>query len=66
MHIAIFGATGGTGREVMRQAMAAGHEVTAFVRRQPTDFPAEQQGLRIVIGNVDDQETVDRAAVRTW
>lgn len=33
MKIAIIGATGGTGRKVMEQALAAGHEVIAVVRR---------------------------------
>jgi len=32
MRITLFGATGGTGREVLDQALAAGHEVTAVVR----------------------------------
>ncbi|MYV67428.1 NAD(P)H-binding protein, partial [Streptomyces sp. SID2131] len=32
MRLTVFGATGGVGREVVRQALAAGHEVTAVVR----------------------------------
>ncbi|GAA2540046.1 SDR family oxidoreductase [Winogradskya consettensis] len=32
MRITVFGATGGTGRRVVEQALAAGHEVTAVVR----------------------------------
>jgi putative NADH-flavin reductase len=32
MHITIFGATGGTGGSLVRQAVAAGHQVTAVVR----------------------------------
>ncbi|MDJ0381368.1 NAD(P)H-binding protein [Streptomyces sp. G-G2] len=32
MKITVFGATGGVGREVVRQALDAGHEVTAVVR----------------------------------
>ncbi|MDA5284407.1 NAD(P)-dependent oxidoreductase [Streptomyces sp. NPDC054904] len=32
MKLTVFGATGGVGREVVRQALAAGHEVTAVVR----------------------------------
>ncbi|MER5770434.1 NAD(P)-dependent oxidoreductase [Streptomyces sp. NPDC001985] len=32
MRITVFGATGGVGGEIVRQALAAGHEVTAVVR----------------------------------
>ncbi|WP_461030887.1 NAD(P)H-binding protein, partial [Streptomyces sparsus] len=32
MRITVFGATGGTGRQLVRQALDAGHEVTAVVR----------------------------------
>lgn len=32
MKLTVFGATGGVGREVVRQALEAGHEVTAVVR----------------------------------
>ncbi|MFD4022942.1 NAD(P)-dependent oxidoreductase [Streptomyces sp. NPDC058576] len=32
MRITVFGATGGVGREIVGQALAAGHEVTAVVR----------------------------------
>ncbi|NED84001.1 NAD(P)H-binding protein, partial [Streptomyces sp. SID11233] len=32
MKLTVFGATGGVGGEAVRQALAAGHEVTAIVR----------------------------------
>ena len=32
MNIVVFGASGGTGIEIVKQALAAGHQVTAFVR----------------------------------
>jgi FlaA1/EpsC-like NDP-sugar epimerase len=32
LRILVIGATGGTGRELVRQALAQGHQVTAFVR----------------------------------
>jgi uncharacterized protein YbjT (DUF2867 family) len=38
MRITIFAATGGIGREAVRQALTAGHEVTAVVR-DPTRLP---------------------------
>jgi nucleoside-diphosphate-sugar epimerase len=37
MRLALFAATGGTGRHVLEQAVAAGHEVTA-VARKPTNL----------------------------
>jgi uncharacterized protein YbjT (DUF2867 family) len=40
--IVILGATGSLGRQVLRQALAAGHDVTAFVRT-PSRLPREEQ-----------------------
>ena len=34
MHLLVIGAAGRTGREVVSQALAHGHQVTAFVRSQ--------------------------------
>ncbi len=62
MKLAIFGATGKIGRQVVSQALASGHEVTAHVRRSgklDQDHPA----LRIVEGDVCDQDSV-LAAIR--
>ena len=39
MKLALLGATGGVGREVLSQAVAAGHAVTAVVRN-PAKLPA--------------------------
>jgi uncharacterized protein YbjT (DUF2867 family) len=39
----VLGASGSLGRHVLRQALAAGHEVTAFVRT-PSKLPPEAQG----------------------
>ncbi|WP_089905912.1 NAD(P)-dependent oxidoreductase [Loktanella fryxellensis] len=50
MRIAVFGATGGTGRAVTKAAIAAGHTVTAFARR--ADQTAPIAGLTIVEGDV--------------
>lgn len=51
MHIALFGATGGTGREVLRQALEAGHTVTALVRN-PNRLSLAHPGLTLVTGDV--------------
>jgi len=47
--ILVVGATGGTGREVVLQALAAGHDVTAFARTA-TRLPIEHPKLRAVDG----------------
>ena len=59
----VLGATGGTGREIVAQALRQGHEVTALIRRPEHDarLPA---GVRVLRGTVtDDTEALD-AAVR--
>lgn len=52
MRFVVLGATGGTGREVVRQALGEGHEVVAFVRRPEALEP--QPGLTVVGGTLDD------------
>jgi putative NADH-flavin reductase len=59
MKILVFGASGATGRELARQGLAAGHQVSAFVRN-PQSF-AETPGLRIIQGDVFDPEQVGAA-----
>jgi putative NADH-flavin reductase len=56
--ILVLGATGGTGQEVVAQALQQGHEVTAFVRR-PDRMTGPPERLRVVTGSVkDDSETL--------
>jgi uncharacterized protein YbjT (DUF2867 family) len=62
MKILVLGAAGKTGREVVKAAMAAGHEVTAFVRRVDQLDPAI--GLRIIIGDAENSEQVAKAAAQ--
>jgi len=50
-NILVFGASGGTGLEVVEQALEAGHKVTA-VLRQPDKFPIRHEQLRIIKGDV--------------
>jgi putative NADH-flavin reductase len=60
MRLAIFGATGGTGRRLVERAIAEGHEVTAFVRN-PSRMTARHERLKIVVGDVFDTERVREA-----
>lgn len=52
MKLTVFGATGGTGVEVVRQALAAGHQVTAVVRDPARlDVPSHER-LEVLVANV--------------
>lgn len=59
MRTVIFGATGPTGRLIVEQALAAGHDVTAVSRRPGALRP--RPGLTVVAGDVLDPEAVRRA-----
>lgn len=60
MKLVIFGASGQTGRLLVDQALEAGHEVTAYVRREGA-FEAGRPGLRIVTGQLSDQAKIEEA-----
>jgi putative NADH-flavin reductase len=60
LRVLIIGATGGTGRQLVQQALEQGHDVTAFVRN-PQRLKMEHSKLRIVQGDVLDYESVDAA-----
>jgi nucleoside-diphosphate-sugar epimerase len=60
MNIVVFGANGGTGRLLARQAAEAGHIVTA-VTRHPETFPIEHENLRVIEGDVYELADVERA-----
>ena len=60
MQIIVFGATGGTGQEIVKQALERGHDVTAFVRN-PDKVKMTHDRLSIVRGNVMDAASVDAA-----
>ncbi len=62
MRLLIIGATGGTGRELVRQALERGHQVTALARR-PEKLALAHERLTIRRGNVLDPASLD-AAVR--
>jgi uncharacterized protein YbjT (DUF2867 family) len=56
MNLLVLGATGGTGRLVVEQALAAGHTVTALVR-SPEKLATRQPNLRVVTGSATDLES---------
>lgn len=60
MNLLIIGATGGTGRALVEQALAQGHNVTAFVRN-PSKITTKHERLSLAKGNVLDYESVARA-----
>lgn len=60
MKIIIFGASGGMGREVVKQALAAGHLVTAFVRT-PFKLNMQHPHLEVAQGDVMDALAMEQA-----
>lgn len=62
MRLTVFGATGGTGQQLVRQALDAGHEVTAVVRN-PDRLPVRHAQLEIVQAGVVDADAL-RPAVQ--
>src|SRR5687768_11152507 len=59
--ILVFGASGGTGRQIVSQALEQGHEVTAFVRG-PSKVGIQHQRLHEVFGDAaNDAQSVLRA-----
>src|SRR5260221_425238 len=53
MRLLILGATGGTGRQLVAQALARDHQITAFVRT-PEKFATRQVGLTVCRGDPRD------------
>src|SRR5690242_3704005 len=60
LRIVIFGSTGGTGRQLVEQALQQGHVVTAFAR-DPSKVKLSHQNLRVARGNVLDLDSVKAA-----
>jgi putative NADH-flavin reductase len=60
MKLTVFGATGGTGRQVVVQVLEAGHEVTAVVRT-PEALDISHVRLEIIRGNVLDPQSFEKS-----
>jgi uncharacterized protein YbjT (DUF2867 family) len=57
MKLTVLGATGGIGKELVRQALAAGHEVTAVVR-DPARMPVTGERLEVFRADLTDAEAL--------
>ncbi len=60
MNLLIFGATGGTGRELVKQAIAQKHSTTAFVR-DPAKLDIQHPSLKVFQGEITDSAAVESA-----
>jgi putative NADH-flavin reductase len=59
MKLAVLGATGSVGREVVAQSLAVGDAVTVLVREQPRPGGIDAR-VAVVVGDVTDAATVSR------
>jgi uncharacterized protein YbjT (DUF2867 family) len=60
MKVLVIGATGGTGRHVVRRLLARGDSVRAFARR-PADVTERHERLEVIEGDARDAASIDRA-----
>ncbi len=60
MKLALFGATGGTGTELVKQAIERGHLVTAFVRSS-AQFADMGDALMLITGDIHNPADVEKA-----
>jgi len=61
MNLLIFGSTGGTGRELLKQALEQGHNVTAYARNPAKIDDIKHARLQVVRGDVLDPAVVESA-----
>ncbi len=64
MRVALFGATGGTGHQVLLQALERGHSVRALVR-SPEKLTVSHADLTVVPGDVLDRDATSRCVEGT-
>lgn len=60
VRLLIVGATGGTGRQLVGEALARGYVVTALVR-DPSRLRVQHENLRVVRGDVRDHASIETA-----
>jgi putative NADH-flavin reductase len=60
MRIAVFGATGGTGKQLVKQALAAGDHVVVYVRN-PSKLNISHEHLKVVQGELTDEPLIESA-----
>ena len=63
MRLTIFGPTGRTGRHLVQQALAAGHELTAYART-PSKLDLHHERLAVIQGDVYEAEKVAAAVAQ--
>ena len=63
LRVAVFGASGYIGRQVVEQLLAAGHRVTAYVRT-PGKLTTAHPNLTVIQGELDDRDGVARGRRR--
>ena len=61
MKLLIFGSTGGTGRELVKQALDQGHSVMAYARNPDKIGNIQHSSLKIIYGDVLDPDAVEGA-----
>ncbi len=61
MKLLIFGSTGGTGRQLVEQALEQNHSVTTFARN-PSTLNLRHSNLHVVQGDVMDLSSIEYAA----
>lgn len=60
MKITVFGPTGGTGKQIVEQALAAGYEVVAYARN-PSKLDIENERLTVIQGELSDQASIENS-----
>ncbi len=61
MKLLVFGSTGGTGRELLKQALEQGHNVVAYARNPAKIDDIKHASLQVVRGDVLDPAVVESA-----